>query len=212
MPNGRQRLKQYGSIACVQSVSGYVESVDKTFFRRWFSNAAPAPVQETTEAQAERGDAAAQFSLGVKYANGKGTALDYAQAEHWYLKAAEQNHALAQFNLGMMFANGQGRPRDRAKSLAWIQKAADLGDAGAQYSLGITHQRAIRDGLPENASQSRIDAYKWLRLAADQNYHGAGTLCEMVNLGMTREDVVEGGRRVAAFNAESKSRSQLAEG
>jgi TPR repeat protein len=178
--------------------------VDKTLFRRWFRRAAPSPFSETAEALAERGVAEAQFNIGLRFANGKGAALDYAQAEHWYLKAAGQDHALAQFNLGMMHANGQGMPADRAKSLVWIQKSADLGDAGAQYRLGMTHQRAIRDGLPENSTQARLDAYQWLRLAADQDYRGAEAACELVNLHMTREDVLEGGRRVAAFNEGSR--------
>ena len=157
---------------------------------------------------AERGVAEAQFSLGLSYANGKvkvkgavkGAVPDYAQAEHWYLKAAGQNHALAHFNLGMMHANGQGVPRDLAKSLVWIRSAADLGDPAAQYNLGLTHQRAIRDGLPENSADSRVDAYKWFRLAADQGYKGAEVACDLMNLGMTREDVLEGRRRVATFN------------
>jgi TPR repeat protein len=174
--------------------------VEKSLFRRWFRFAAPAPVQETTRSQAERGVAEAQFSLGLSYAHGAGGAPDYAQAERWYLKAASQDHALAQFNLGMMHANGQGVPRDRAQSLMWIQKAADLGDAGAQYALGVSHQRAVRDGLPENAAESRRDAYKWLRLAANQGYHAADLACEQVNLDMTREEVQEAGRRVVAFN------------
>ena len=71
---------------------------------------------------AERGVAEAQFSLGLSHASGKGAALDYAQAEHWYLKAADQNHALAQFNLGIMYANGQGTPCDRAKYLSGFRK------------------------------------------------------------------------------------------
>jgi TPR repeat protein len=125
-------------------------------------------------------------------------------------KAAEQNHALAQFNLGIMHANGQGMPCDRTQSLAWMQRAADLGDAGAQYRLGITHQRAIRDGLPENAAQSRIAAYQWLRLAANQGYPEAASMCEMVNLHMSREDVVEGRRRVTTFNAGSKPAGRTA--
>jgi len=178
--------------------------VVKNFFRRWFSTAAPLPLRETTQALAERGVAEAQFNLGLSYASGKDKALgaepDYAQAEHWYLKAAGQNHALAQFNLGVMHANGQGLPRDRAKSLMWIQRAADLGDAAAQYRLGCSHQRDIRDGLPENAAESRLNAYKWLRLAADQGYLGAETACETVNMEMSCEDVVEGVRRVTAFN------------
>ena len=178
----------------------YVESVDKNFFLRWFRRT-PSVVAETTEAMAGRGVAEAQFDLGLKFANGKGAALDYAQAAHWYLQAAGQNHALAQFNLGIMHAKGQGMPADHAKSLVWIQKSADLGDAGAQFRLGITHQRTIRDARPEDVSQARIQAYKWLRLAADQDYREAEATCEMVNLSMTREDVVEGRRLVAAFHA-----------
>lgn len=148
---------------------------------------------------AERGVAEAQFKMGLKCANGIGTAQDYAQAGRWYLKAADQNHPLAQFNLGMMHAKGQGTPKDAVKSQEWFQKAAELGDAGAQYEIGIKHQRAIRDGRPENASGSSIAAYQWLRLAADQGYYGAEEVCVMVNLQMTREDAAEGRRRVAAF-------------
>ncbi len=174
--------------------------VEKNFIRRWFSLAGPKPVRETTQAMAERGVAEAQFKLGVSYAHGRVSAPDYAQAEHWYLKAAAQNHALAHFNLGMMHANGQGIPRDPAKSLVWIQKAADLGDAGAQYRLGLSHQREIRDGLPENVVESKLNAYKWLRLAANQGYQAAEPACEQVNLQMSCEDVQEGDRRVAAFS------------
>src|ERR1039458_2523822 len=73
---------------------------------------------------------------------------------------------LAQFNLGIMYAAGQGVPRDEAKSMGWMQKAADLGDAGAQHHIGMKLHRASLEGLPANASESRIQAYKWLQLAA----------------------------------------------
>ena len=39
---------------------------------------------------AELGDSAAQFNLGSMYANGQGTAQDYAQALRWYQAAAGQ--------------------------------------------------------------------------------------------------------------------------
>jgi TPR repeat protein len=174
--------------------------MDKTLFNGP-NSLATSPIRETTESMAQRGDAAAQFSLGLKFASGSGALQDYGQAAHWYLKAADQSHSLAQFNLGIMYANGQGMPRDPARSLVWIQRAADLGDAGAQYNLGVTHHRASLSGLPEDAAGSRIDAYKWLRLAAAQGYQGSETACDVVNLHMTREDVAEGGRRIAAFNA-----------
>jgi len=51
---------------------------------------------------AEAGNAAAQFNLGVCYANGDGVAKDAEQAVSWYRRAAEAGHADAQFNLGLL--------------------------------------------------------------------------------------------------------------
>jgi len=171
-----------------------------SFFRQWFSSPA-APLLETVEAQAERGVAEAQFSLGLKFANGKGAAQDHAQAAHWYRKAAEQNHALAQFNLGIMYAEGRGGPSDKAQSMLWLDRAAHLGDAAAQYRLGIIHHRESLDRFPKNASESRIEAYKWLQLSDDQNYRDADMARGLVNLHMTHEEVADANRRIADFVA-----------
>src|ERR1700688_2179006 len=43
---------------------------------------------------ADRGDAAAQYYLGLIYANGKGVQRDYAAAVTWYRKAADQDYDL----------------------------------------------------------------------------------------------------------------------
>jgi TPR repeat protein len=169
-----------------------------SFFRRWFNGAA-IPTQENVETQAERGDADAQFSLGLRFANGSGPALDYPQAARWYLKAAEQSHALAQFNLGVMYAEGQGMAPDKAQSMLWFDRAANLGDPAAQYRLGITHHRASLDPAPANASESRIEAYKWLQLSDDQGYRDSDMARGLVTLQMTKEEVADGNRRVAGF-------------
>ena len=168
------------------------------FFRRWFRHA-PSRVQETLDGRAERGDADAQFGLGFKWANGIGSSPDYEQAAHWYLKAAEQSHALAQFNLGTMYAQGQGMPADKEKSVMWIDRAARLGDAAAQHALGIICLRASLERMPENASESKIEAYKWLQLAAAQGYLDSDRAAGAVTQQMTFEDVADGNRRVAAF-------------
>jgi TPR repeat protein len=42
---------------------------------------------------ADRGDADAQFDLGVLYQNGQGVPQDYAAALNWYRKAADQGNA-----------------------------------------------------------------------------------------------------------------------
>ena len=171
--------------------------MDKLFFRRWFSRP-QKPAAETIETRAGHGDAEAQFNLGLQFARA-GAAQDYAQAAHWYRQAADQSHSLAQFNLGIMYGAGQGVPRDEATSFGWMQKAADQGDAGAQFHLGMKLHRASVDGLPEAASESRIQAYKWLQLAAAQGYRGSEAACAFVVLSMTWEDVADGGRRIGAF-------------
>jgi TPR repeat protein len=171
--------------------------MDKLFFRRMFSRPQKLAV-ETTETRAGLGDAEAQFHLGVKFA-GEGATQDYAQAAHWYRMAADQSHSLAQFNLAVMYAAGQGVPRDEAQSRLWMQKAADRGDAGAQYNMGMRHHRASLDGRPEAAPECRILAYKWLQLAAAQGYRGSEEARSFVALNMTREDVADASRRIAAF-------------
>jgi uncharacterized protein len=171
--------------------------MEKPFFRRMFSRP-QEPAVDTTETKAGQGDAEAQFSLGLRFAQ-EGAAQDYAQAMLWYQKAADQSHSLAQFNLGIMYAAGQGVPRDAAQSRVWMQRSADLGDAGAQHNMGMFLHRASLDGLPEAAPESRIQAYKWLQLAAAQGYRGSAAAAGFVTLNMTRQDVAEGGRRAAAF-------------
>jgi TPR repeat protein len=167
-------------------------------FNKLFSNRSEIPALETTATRAEGGDAQAQFSLGIKFAN-DGAAQDFTQAAQWYLKAADQDHALAQFNLGIMYARGQGVLRDDKQSQVWIRKAAHLGDAGAQYNLGMRQHRISMGEASSDSCESRIEAYKWLRLAAAQGYAASETGCECVALGMTREGVADADRRVAAF-------------
>src|SRR6202142_3725880 len=69
--------------------------------------AVPGRFQEYT-ANAEQGDAEAQFNLGFCYDDGRCVEKDYGEAVKWYRKAAAQNFAPAQFNLGYCYANGQG--------------------------------------------------------------------------------------------------------
>ena len=158
------------------------------------------PDLQTTGAEADTGDADAQFRLGLKHASSAG-AQDYALASQWYLKAAGQNHALAQFNLGMMYASGQGVRQDDVEAGKWFHKAAQQGDAGAQFKLGMSHYRASIWGLSQNALESRIEAYKWLHLAAAQGYQGSALARDSVTRKMTHEDVTEGSHRIAAFAA-----------
>ena len=163
------------------------------------SSPAPTSDPETASSKINYGDAEVQFGMGLKFATDAGAAQDYGQAAEWYHKAAEQNHSLAQFNLGVMYAQGQGVARDAAQSAMWFGKAAQLGDAGAQYRLGDHCQRASFEQAPAEALESRIEAYKWYRLAAAQGYQDSEKAWVTLSLNMTRADVVAGNQRVAAF-------------
>jgi TPR repeat protein len=116
---------------------------------------------------AEQGDADAQFSLGVMYANGQGVPQDDKEALNWYRKAAEQGVAGAQFNLGLMYKNGQGVPQDYKEAANWYRKAAEQGVAGAQNNLGRMY--AFGQGVPKDHKE----AANWYRKAAEQGHAGA---------------------------------------
>ena len=175
-----------------------VLTVDKPWYQKLFRHRQKLDLG-TTPARADHGDADAQFSLGLKYANGGGAAPDYEQAAACYLKAAEQNHAQAQFNLGVLYAWGQGVPQDDIKAVMWIQKAAQQGIAEAQFNLGMRHYRVMITARLQDVPESKIEAYKWLHLAAAQGFEGSAAACDCVALVMTREEVTDGNRRLATF-------------
>ena len=113
----------------------------------------PKPKQKTPassrradelRALAERGDAQAQFNLGVKYANGRGVRQDDEEAVKWFTLAAEQGDASAQFSLGVMYEKGHGVSRDDDEAVKWYRLAAKQGYANAQRNLRrLTTENAV---------------------------------------------------------------------
>jgi hypothetical protein len=185
-----------------------IVTMEKSAHQNMFSSP-PVSDPEMSPPKTDYGDAEVQFGMGLKFATDPGAAQDYRQAAEWYHKAAEQNHSLAQFNLGVMYAQGQGVARDVAQSAVWFGKAARLGDAGAQYHLGDSCHRASIVQLSAEASESRIEAYKWYRLAAVQGYGNSIMAWSNLTRSMTWADVAAGDQRVAAFEiAKAESGSQ----
>jgi len=166
--------------------------------RRWV-NRSTLSSAEIAPSLSSRAGAEAQFLSGLNFASGQGVAQDYVRAAQCYTAAAEQGHSRAQLNLATLYEHGQGVTRDEARALTWLTRAASLGNADAQYRLGVQQHLACRTGRPGPAVASRIEALKWVQLSASQGCRGAESACEFVALGMTREEVAESGRRVAAF-------------
>ena len=111
---------------------------------------------------ADQGLAAAQYNLGVFYANGRGVTQSYAEAVKWYRRAADQGDAAAQNNLGVCYENGQGVAQSYAEAVKWYRRAADQGLAAAQCNLGVCYESG------QGVTQSYAEAVKWYRRAADQ--------------------------------------------
>ena len=86
--------------------------------------------------RAERGDAGAQFNLGVRYDKGQGVPQDSKEAVKWYRLSAEQGNVDAQFNLGFMYNEGHGVQQDYKEAEKWSRLAAEQGDAIAKFILG----------------------------------------------------------------------------
>ena len=116
------------------------------------------------EARASKGEAAAQFSLGLAYATGQNVAQDYDEAVVWYRKAAEQGNVRAETILGLSYQNGQGLPQDYVQAATWLRKAAEQDGAEAQYSLGLVY--AAGEGVPRDQAM----AIKWLRASAEHGF------------------------------------------
>ena len=71
-------------------------------------HATAADPTDSLREKAEKGDAIAQFNLGLVYVKGRGVPKDEAEAVKWFRKAADQGDAQAQFNLGVTYAKGRG--------------------------------------------------------------------------------------------------------
>ena len=119
---------------------------------------------EIRESNAQKGDTAAMFDVGMANYSGRGTAVDHDQAVRWFARAADADHAAAHYYLGYLFATGKGAPADAERSREHYTRAAELGHADAQYWLG-SHLA--------NGEQDPAAGLEWLVKAADQGLPAA---------------------------------------
>jgi len=184
-------LVQWGETAYSKRMNAFGSVF--VFLVLWLASALPASAQSTEadkrqfaalKAQAEKGDAQAQFSLGFLYASGTGVSRDLSKAAKWHRKAAEQGLARAQFRVAYEYINGIGVKVDPIEAVRWLRRAAEQGLAEAQFELG--HCYAVGEGVAENPG----DAAMWYRKAADQNLaaaqHALGN-CYFEGYGVTKD-------------------------
>ena len=128
---------------------------------------------------AEKGNAMAQYELGLCYEGGIGVKKDNNEAKKWLRRAAEQGHAEAQYNLGIFYVAyglagamlnyGDKHDDDAVEAIKWFSKAAEQGHAEAQFVLGSIYEKGV-EGI---VKQDKTEAVKWYNAAAEQGDENA---------------------------------------
>jgi len=116
-------------------------------------------------ADANSGNAEAQFRIGLLYLKGRGVPRNEKLALEWLQKSADSGFLRSIFVIGMMHQKGLAElKQNNQEALKWLEKAANFGDIAAQMYLGSIYYygERIEKNIPE--------AVKWYRLAAEQNF------------------------------------------
>jgi putative methionine-R-sulfoxide reductase with GAF domain len=113
---------------------------------------------------AARGDAGAQYQMGVRYDEGEGVLKDDAQAVQWFQRAADQGNVDAQAHLGAYYWAGRGVPRDLSKAYMWSMIAVAGGDDNSKSRLqGLASQMTRAQ-----VSAARQQAEEWIHTHTQQ--------------------------------------------
>jgi TPR repeat protein len=111
---------------------------------------------------AEKGDARAQYNLGLLYASGLGVTHDYHAALKWHRMAAKQGHAGAQNELAQMYSKGQGVPQDYIRAYMWYSVAAESLSGGSKQELAKDRDNAASHMTPDQIQKAQEMAQRCL--------------------------------------------------
>ncbi|WP_342724884.1 hypothetical protein AAFG07_38970 [Bradyrhizobium sp. B097] len=120
-----------------------------------------------------KGDAAAAYEVGVRFAEGKGVPANVDEAAKWYGRAAQAGVVPAMFRLGTFYEKGLSVKRDFDVARRYYVQAAERGNAKAMHNLAVLDA----DGGGKGADYK--SASQWFRKAADR-----GVADSQVNLGI----------------------------
>ena len=120
-----------------------------------------------------KGDPAAAYEVGVRFAEGKGVESDLDQAAKWYDRAAQAGVVPALFRLGTFYEKGLSVKKDVDIARRYYIQAAERGSAKAMHNLAVLDA----DGGGKGADYK--SASFWFRKAADR-----GVADSQFNLGI----------------------------
>jgi len=106
---------------------------------------------------AMKGDPAAAYEVGLRFAEGKGVAVNYGEAAKWLDRAVQAGVVPAAFEVGKLYEKGLGVAKDLDIARRYYTQAAERGNAGAMHNLAVI----------EADSGNHKSAAGWFRKAAD---------------------------------------------
>jgi hypothetical protein len=124
------------------------------FAWRWHGPRKSAAAFEQARAGAARGEAEAQYHLGVS--------RDVQEAIRYLRQAADHGNPQAQCQLARMYSEGRELPWNRTEAFRLYRAAADQGNAGGEYGLAYLYSH----GAPEERDYA--EAARWALKAAAQ--------------------------------------------
>jgi len=124
----------------------------------------PGPAVETASLEqlqqlAEKGNPAAQNTLGLRYAMGEGVKQDEREAVRWFLKAADQGNVPAQSKLGSIYFRGRDVAQDFNRSYFWMVLARASGDETSKVLAPLVTAHLTRDQV----TSIELEADRWLQ-------------------------------------------------
>ncbi|WP_052699420.1 tetratricopeptide repeat protein [Hyphomicrobium sp. 99] len=186
---------------------------------------------------AANGDPSAEFEVGARLAEGKGTAQSFSDAAKWYQRSADQGFAQSQYRLGTLYERGLGLKPDRAQAAMWYQRAAEQGNIKAMHNLAVLSanqsdqspdymtaarwfeeaaQRGLSDSqfnlavLYENGLGVKRDmsrAFMWLSIAARGGDADAVRRRDILRGKLTADEVTAANKMIAAWKPTQSTRT-----
>lgn len=182
---------------------------------------------------AANGDPSAEFEVGARLAEGKGTDQNFKEAAKWYQRSASRGFVQSQYRLGTLYERGLGVKPDPARAQDWYKRAAEQGNVKAMHNLAVLSanqnktapdypaaakwftdaaERGLSDSqfnlavLHENGlgvPQDLKQAYKWLSLSARAGDKEAVRRRDILKGKLTVEDLNQAEALIAGFRTKS---------
>jgi localization factor PodJL len=198
-------------------------------------DALPASVSPVLRHALAANDPAAEYEIGIRYAEGRGLTQSTAEAARWLERAANAGFAPAQFRLAGLNEKGDGVRKDLQNARRLYLAAAGKGHAKAMHNLAVLYaegvdgkadykaaaqwfQKASNYGVTDSQYNLAIlyargigipanlaESYRWFTLAASAGDAEAAKKRDEVAARLDQKTLAAAKAAAASFTAERES-------